>query len=101
MRLPRILVLIICHLAQVTAPRTYNFSKVLASWAYQRSLGVTPIVELSFMPAVLAGCSWTDPAGDRPGHSPKTVNPGKPRCEHTGMAYKGIQALPTGEWPPL
>ena len=41
----------------VIAPRTYNFSKVLSSWAYQRSLGVTPIVELSFMPAVLAGCS--------------------------------------------
>jgi xylan 1,4-beta-xylosidase len=81
----------------VIAPRTYNFSKVLSSWAYQRSLGVTPIVELSFMPAVLAGCSWVDPAGDRPGHSSKVVNPGKPLCRHTGMAYKGIQMLPT-DW---
>jgi xylan 1,4-beta-xylosidase len=81
----------------VTAPGVYNFSNVLASWAYQRSLGVTPVVELSFMPAVLAGCSWKDPAGNRPGHSPKTVNPGKPPCTHTGMKYKGIQELPT-DW---
>lgn len=79
----------------VTAPGVYNFSNVLASWAYQRSLGVTPVVELSFMPAVLAGCSWTDPAGQRPGHSPKTVNPGKPPCKNTGMKYKGIEQVPT------
>ena len=81
----------------VTAPGVFNFSKVLASWGYQRSLGVTPVVELSFMPAILAGCSWVDPAGDRPGHSNKTVNPGKPPCKHTGMAYHGIQELPT-DW---
>lgn len=75
----------------------YNFTKVLQSWGYQRSVGVTPIVELSFMPAVLAGCSWTDPAGNRPGHSTKTVNPGAPPCKHTGMRYKGIQQTPT-DW---
>ena len=58
----------------VTAHRTYNFSKIKASWDYQRSLGLDMIVELSFMPAWLAGCSWTDPAASDParqghGHS--------------------------------
>ena len=77
----------------VVAPGKYNFSKVIESWKYQRSLGVTPIVETSFMPAVLAGCSWTDPA--KPGSAP--VNPGKKTCTHTGMKYKGIQELPT-QW---
>ena len=77
----------------VVSPGVYNFSKVIESWKYQRSLGVTPIVETSFMPAVLAGCSWTDPA--KPGSAP--VNPGKKTCTHTGMKYKGIQELPT-QW---
>lgn len=81
----------------VVSKGRYNFTKVLQSWGYQRSVGVTPIVELSFMPAVLAGCSWTDPAGSRPGHSARTVNPGRPPCKHTGMRYKGIQQVPT-DW---
>eukprot|EP01052_Picozoa_sp_SAG31_P043363 SAG31_NODE_7199_length_1758_cov_44.919228_2_plen_277_part_00 len=81
----------------VTAPGKYNFTKVLSSWGYQRSLGVTPIVELSFMPAILAGCSWTDPAGKRPGHSSKTVNPGAPPCKDMGMRYKGIEQPPS-DW---
>jgi len=42
----------------VSSPGVYNFTLVEASWAYQISIGVTPIVELSFMPAVLAGCTW-------------------------------------------
>lgn len=43
----------------VTGFRTYNFSRILSSWDFQLSLGLTPIVELSFMPAVLANCSWS------------------------------------------
>jgi beta-xylosidase len=76
----------------VVAPGKYNFSKVIASWRYQKSLGVTPIVETSFMPAVLAGCSWKNP--NPPG---ATTNPGKHACQHTGMEYRGIQVVPT-EW---
>jgi xylan 1,4-beta-xylosidase len=76
----------------VIGPGKYNFSKVIASWKYQKSLGVTPIVETSFMPAVLAGCSWKDP--NPPG---KTTNPTKPSCKHTGMEYRGVQEVPT-DW---
>ena len=74
----------------VTAPGVYNFTRVIAAWDYQRSLGVTPIVELSFMPAFLANCSWRDPGA--PGAAP--INPGKPACRHTAMAYRGITAVP-------
>lgn len=40
----------------VTAPRTYNFTKVDSTWDYFIELGVKPVVELSFMPAFLANC---------------------------------------------
>ena len=73
----------------VTAHRTYNFTKVLASWEYQHSLGLVPIVELSFMPAVLANCSWT-----RKGLN-VTVNPGHPPCRDTVCAYNGVTQPPT------
>lgn len=67
----------------VPSHRTYNFSQIMASWDYQLGLGLTPIVELSFMPAVLANCSWNG------------VNPTAPKCAHTMMAYHGITAEPT------
>ena len=35
----------------------YNWTKADIAWDYQLSLGVTPIVELSFMPAFVAGCT--------------------------------------------
>ena len=38
----------------VTAPGRYNFSLVEKSWLFQVQNNVTPIVELSFMPAILA-----------------------------------------------
>lgn len=72
----------------VTAPRTYNFSRVFASWDFQLSLGLVPIVELSFMPAILANCTWT-----RRG-SNVTVNPGHTPC-HGMMAYNGVTMQPT------
>jgi xylan 1,4-beta-xylosidase len=72
----------------VTAPRTYNFTLIDRSWDYQVSLGLTPVVELSFMPALLADCSW-DPniVGGHP------MNPGKPKC-HTIMHYQGVTEPP-------
>jgi xylan 1,4-beta-xylosidase len=69
----------------VTAPGEYNFSKVGASWDYQLSLGLTPIVELSFMPCILAGCSW---------HGLNNQS-GLPKCHHLSMAYQGIIQPPT------
>ena len=71
----------------VTAPRTYNFSRVLASWDFQLSLGLVPIVELSFMPAMLANCTWTRK------NSNITVNPGHAPC-HGMMAYNGVTMPP-------
>lgn len=71
----------------VRAPGEYNFSLVLDTWEYQVSLGLVPIVELSFMPAILANCTWTDPHGGK-----EPVNPGHKSCPGT-MAYRGV-ALP-------
>ena len=34
----------------VTAPRQYNWTLIDQSWDYQVALGLTPVVELSFMP---------------------------------------------------
>lgn len=42
----------------VKGPGQYNWAKVDSSWDYMLSCGVTPIVELSYMPAYLANCSW-------------------------------------------
>ena len=41
----------------VIGHRRYNFSLVVDSWEFQVQNGVTPIVELSFMPAWLAGAT--------------------------------------------
>ena len=77
----------------VTGPGAYDFARVEASWRFQVAHNVTPIVELSFMPAVLANCTWTAPGGVR------TVNPGHAACE-TGLQYRGVTMPPTafGDW---
>jgi xylan 1,4-beta-xylosidase len=36
----------------------YNFTLIDSTWDYMLAHGVKPVVELSFMPAVLANCSW-------------------------------------------
>ena len=82
----------------VVGHRKYSFSKIKQSWDVQIGLGLHPIVELSFMPAVLAGCTWTDPAAAdpaRPGHSATPVNPGHSACKGTSMAYRGVTMQPT------
>ena len=73
----------------VTAHRTYNFTLVEDSWRFQIANNVTPIVELSFMPAVLANCTWTAPTDGR------IVNPGHSPCNNTVMQYLGITVPPT------
>ena len=72
----------------VIAPRKYNFSLVEESWSFQVLNNITPIVELSFMPAILANCTWKAPADGR------IVNPGHKPCI-VGMQYKNIQMLIT------
>ena len=72
----------------VTSPRRYNFSLVEKSWKFQVAQNVVPIVELSFMPAVLANCTWRSPVDGR------VVNPGHDTCQ-TGMQYKNIALPPT------
>lgn len=79
--------------------RQYDFSKVKASWDFQISLGLHPVCELSFMPAWLANCSWTDPAAQDPvrarTHSARTTGPpGSSRCRSTSMAYQGVTMPP-------
>ena len=54
----------------------YNFSLIERTWDYQLSLGVVPLVELSFMPCVLANCSW---------HG---VNAGAPECTRLEFHYQ-------------
>jgi xylan 1,4-beta-xylosidase len=72
----------------VESRRQYNFSLVENSWAFQVENNVVPIVELSFMPAVLANCTWTSPVDGR------VVNPGHEVCKG-GMQYKNIPVPPT------
>jgi len=88
----------------VSAPRTYNFSLIFDTWDFQLDLGLVPIVELSFMPAVLANCTWTGPrphsgpggANDATPPAPAVVNPGHAPCPAT-MAYRAV-ALPPSSW---
>ena len=77
-------------MAVVTAPGTYDFTKVDESWDFLLKQGVTPIVELSFMPAYVANCTWMSADGAR------VVNPGKAAC-HTGMQYKHVDQHPAGD----
>ncbi|CAB9527953.1 Beta-xylosidase [Seminavis robusta] len=72
----------------VTAPRQYNFSLVEESWRYQLSLNITPLVELSFMPAFLANCTWKSPDNQT------VVNPGKEPCDTRWFRYNPITAMP-------
>jgi xylan 1,4-beta-xylosidase len=85
----------------------YNFTLIDSTWDYLLANGVKPIVELSFMPAVLANCSWH-------GHCP--VNPinctgywctqcskgvldppfnlPAPPCHSLEFHYQGIKQMP-------
>ena len=79
------------------AAPTYNFSLLESSWAFQLAQGTTPLLEFSFMPAVIANCTWTSPA------SGAIVNPGFGACKQQAMAYKGVTQPPAGwaQWHDL
>ena len=75
------------------AAPVYNFTLVDKLHDNILSAGAKPIVELSFMPAVLANCTWTAPNHSRVVPAGTVVNPGHAPCR-TGMAYKHIDMLP-------
>ena len=71
----------------------YEFYNVDTVYDFLVSIGVKPVVELSFMPAVLANCSWAVAPLDchaTSGLPCKNELPGAPRCE-AGMAYQGVR----------
>ena len=94
-------------MAVVTAPNTYNWTAIDSTWDYLLSLGVRPIVELSFMPAFVANCSWHGHCQPNPvgcegywctqcnGHGVgPVVNPTAPGCTRLEFHYQGIKQVP-------
>ena len=93
----------------VPAPGVYNFTAVESTWNFLVQQNVHPIVELSFMPAFLANCSWhghckPDPVGctgywctqcNGHGELSPPINPAAPdQCARLEFWYQGIKQLP-------
>ena len=76
----------------VVGPKQYNWTLIDRSWDYQVGLGLLPVVELSFMPALLADCAW--PANGPVSPGGRSINPDKRKCE-TVMHYQGVREPPT------
>ena len=86
----------------------YNFTLIDSTWDFLLQSGVTPIVELSFMPAFIANCTWhghckQDKIGctgywctQCSGHGVgPVVNPHAPsKCTRLEFWYQGIKQLP-------
>jgi beta-xylosidase len=75
----------------------YNWTNVDILWDAIRAANSRPIVELSFMPSLLANCSWD---ADRdaawiPG-SHNITRPGAPKCSES-MFYGGV-TMPPAVW---
>lgn len=81
----------------VTAHRAYNFSLVERLWASFVERGLVPVVELSYMPARLANCSWSPAKAACHAEEglPCAAGAGAP-CPQT-MAYGGVVKPPT-DW---
>ena len=93
----------------VTAPGVYNFTLIESTWDFLHAAGIKPVVELSFMPAVLANCAWhghcvknpvgcqgyscwrgdCKTVGGTPGFPP-VVNPTAPACHAKEFHYQGL-----------
>ena len=86
---------------------TYNFTLIDSTWDHLLAHNVTPIVELSFMPAVLANCSWHGHCAQNKvncqgywctqcnGHGVgPVVNPSAPPCTALEFHYQGIKQVP-------
>eukprot|EP01047_Picozoa_sp_COSAG01_P015320 COSAG01_NODE_766_length_13741_cov_16.630479_12_plen_348_part_00 len=97
----------------VKYPGEYNFTQILSTWDFLHQAHMKPVVELSFMPAFLANCSWhghcvqnpvgcqgyscwrgdCKTVGGTPGFPP-IVNPTAPACHAKEFHYQGIKQLP-------
>ena len=97
----------------VSAPGVYNFTQIESTWDFLHGAKIKPVVELSFMPAVLANCAWhghciknpvgcqgyacwrgdCKTVGGTPGFPP-VVNPSAPACHAKEFHYQGIKQLP-------
>jgi hypothetical protein len=97
----------------VTGTGEYNFTQILSTWDFLHQAHIKPVVELSFMPAFLANCSWhghcvqnpvgcqgyscwrgdCKTVGGTPGFPP-IVNPTAPACHAKEFHYQGIKQLP-------
>ena len=91
----------------VGGDRHYNFSAITSTWDLLVAARVTPVVELSFMPAYIAGCSWHGHCAQTPlnctgywcmqcngkGVGP-VVNPTAPPCRELEFHYQGIKQPP-------
>ena len=91
----------------------FNWTLVDSTWDFLLSRGVRPIVELSFMPAFIANCSWhghcpPDPPGCEgwgcttcggKGVLPPAeyVNPLAPACRALEFHYQGIKQTPPND----
>ena len=91
----------------VVAPGVYNFTAIDSTWDFLLKAGVRPIVELSFMPAFIANCSWhghcrQDAIGCQGywctqcnGHGVgPIVNPTAAPCTRLEFWYQGIKQVP-------
>jgi xylan 1,4-beta-xylosidase len=87
----------------------YNWTLIDSTWDFLVAHSVKPVVELSFMPAFIANCSWH-------GHCPQdplncngyactqcsegvlngtaVINPTAPRCHSLEFHYQGIKQIP-------
>ena len=81
----------------VVGHREYNWTNVDKLWNAIRAAGARPIVELSFMPSLLANCSWHKDRDQPwiPG-SHNISRPGTDECQET-LYYGGVTAQPT-DW---
>jgi hypothetical protein len=95
----------------VTAPGVYNFTQIDSTWDFLHGNQIQPVVALSFMPTVLANCSWhghfvQNPVGchgyscwrgdckivgETPGRSRPSSNPSAPARRAKEFHYQGIK----------
>ena len=78
-------------------PCSYNLTLIERLWTSYVSLGLHPVVELSFMPSFLGNCSWHINPPDCHSDEGLPCSAGAstlPRCPQT-MAYGGVTAQPT------
>ena len=74
-----------------TGALVYNWSSIDQSFDFMLKVGMTPKLELSFFPAVIADCTAFMPTMGEHG---TVVNPGHEKCKQ-GFFYGGIMTVPS------